>query len=163
MTAYTWSALYAQATEAFGMPPRPEDEAAITAAFEANPGPVAAQLPKLAAAVATGKINYGWAVWAKQCAQGPAREITAAGEGDLDRNLRLAETWVRNAGLHYDSEAEVIDEAFGARGRLEPWAADDLLRHRIATLWREQRPRGQTVEAETLARAAKWKTDTGGF
>jgi len=52
--------------------------------------------------------------------------------------VRLAERRIANLGHQLPSEAELIEELFGKRGLLEPWAGDDALRARMIDVWKRQ-------------------------
>lgn len=70
----------------------------------------------------------------------------------------LAERYIRNAGLYLPDETSVIDELFGQRGRLKTWTTDPTLQERMLIHWRAEQPRVEEAEAESLARAARWRT-----
>jgi len=52
--------------------------------------------------------------------------------------LRLAERRIANLGHQLPSEAELVEELFGKRALLEPWAGDESLRARMVDVWRRQ-------------------------
>jgi hypothetical protein len=52
--------------------------------------------------------------------------------------IRLAERRIANLGHVLPSEAELLEELFGKRALLEPWAHDHELRARMLELWRRQ-------------------------
>ena len=54
-------------------------------------------------------------------------------------SLRLAERYLSSVACALPTEAELVDEVFGARGRLRPWASDEQLRARIVETWRRMR------------------------
>ena len=54
-------------------------------------------------------------------------------------SLRLAERYLSSVACALPTEAELLDEVFGARGRLRPWASDGELRARIVETWRRLR------------------------
>ena len=51
---------------------------------------------------------------------------------------RLAERRIANLGHVLPSEAELLEELFGKRALLEPWAHDDELRARMLDTWKRQ-------------------------
>ena len=52
--------------------------------------------------------------------------------------IRLAERRIANLGHALPSEAELVEELFGKRAPLEPWADDEALRARMVETWRRQ-------------------------
>jgi hypothetical protein len=54
-------------------------------------------------------------------------------------SLRLVERYLESIAHVLPSEAELVDEVFGLRGRLRPWASDEALRARIVETWRRLR------------------------
>jgi hypothetical protein len=53
--------------------------------------------------------------------------------------IRLAESYIRNAGLYLPTEAELLDELFGRHGSLRAFADDGELRARMLECWRQAR------------------------
>jgi hypothetical protein len=52
--------------------------------------------------------------------------------------IRLAERRIVNLGHVLPSEAELLEELFGRRSLLEPWAGDEALRARMVDTWKRQ-------------------------
>lgn len=71
--------------------------------------------------------------------------------------VRLAETWIRNAGHYEPSEQALLDALFGEHGRLKTWADDQALRDRMVKLWEAEHPRGVAADTAQLERAQRWK------
>jgi hypothetical protein len=64
-------------------------------------------------------------------------------DGGLDESgkaqaIRLAERRIANLGHALPSEAEFVEEIFGRRSLLEPWAADPELVVRMVGTWKAQ-------------------------
>jgi len=72
-----------------------------------------------------------------------------------EKAIHLAERWITLTGIFVDREAEVDRELFGPGGLLHHYKDEDVLRHRMLTLWRLERPRGEDVEQEARARAER--------
>ena len=63
---------------------------------------------------------------------------------------------MHNAGVHFPSESEIVDELFNSRGLLRDFT-DEATRAEMLSLFRELRPLGEQVEREELERAEKQK------
>ena len=72
------------------------------------------------------------------------------------REVHLAESWIRNAGLFEPDEASLLDALFGEHGRLRSLDAPEL-RARMLSTWRSLQPAAAQVEHERIARAERWK------
>jgi hypothetical protein len=72
---------------------------------------------------------------------------------DRARNTHLAERFIATAGL-FMPESELLDELFGARGRLRTWPE---LRARMVDAWQAHQPQAELVDVERAERAARWK------
>lgn len=82
-------------------------------------------------------------------------ELPGDNRPERAHDILRAERWIENVGLLYDHEEPVIEELFGERGMLRHQAGDAQLQERLLALWRRHRPRGEQVEQEFLARAAR--------
>ena len=72
---------------------------------------------------------------------------------DRARNTHLAERFIATAGL-FMPESELLDELFGARGRLRAWPE---LRARMVDAWLAHQPEAELVDVERAERAERWK------
>jgi hypothetical protein len=72
---------------------------------------------------------------------------------DRARNAHLAERFIATAGL-FMPEPELMDELFGARGRLRAWPE---LRARMVDAWQAQQPQAVLVDVERTERAERWR------
>jgi len=59
-------------------------------------------------------------------------------ESGKTQAIRLAERRIANLGHQLPSESELIEEIFGKRALLEPWAGDEALRARMVETWKHQ-------------------------
>ena len=150
MTTHDWPTVRTEAIRAFGGDlPHPETEDFVVEVFRAQPVTVLRGIRDVAGDVAAGKVRSGWAVLRKRLeAATQARSDVRVSANELQAEVAAAEGWIRNAGLHFDRERELLDELFGERGRLRDWKDDEALRERLLTLWRDLRPSGEWVERE---------------
>ena len=95
-----------------------------------------------------------------------------------DKVVTNLERWVSTAGLHFDREAEVVEEVFGRteehggswgglirrmtgrQGQEQLRAgllSDQELKARLLELWRRERKKGEQVERDVTARASQWR------
>lgn len=72
---------------------------------------------------------------------------------DRDTRIHNALRWIENAGLHIDTEAELVAELFDPGKPLTMYRTVGL-RDRMIAHWREHRPRGERSELSFEARAA---------
>ena len=72
---------------------------------------------------------------------------------DRARNTHLAERYIATAGL-FMPESELLDELFGARGRLRAWPE---LRARMLDAWQAHQPQAALVDVERIERADRWR------
>jgi hypothetical protein len=117
-----------------------------------DPDYVQAWLDQLEAAKA--KTPVAWFLSGIRSGRLPGEPNTDA---EKAKQVRLAETYVRNAGLYESSADYLLDGLFGERGRLRPWADDQVLRQRIADLWEHEQERVRRSEAELEARIAAYR------
>ncbi len=137
--------------------PHDETEQVVREVFKRSPRLVVDAVEHVGERVQRGKVHNGWAVLLVHLRRAESStELVVTDESERARRIAQAEEWVRNAGLLFVSEAEVEDELFGERGRLRTWA-DDVVRERLLTLWREQRPTGEQIEREELGRAENYR------
>jgi hypothetical protein len=155
VTQYLWSEAREQAVRLFrGDLPRPETEQAVLSVFQREPRRVVEAIEHVGRQVERGGIHSGWAVLRahlRQLSTGAA-EVAASDEDERQHRIGLAEEWIRTAGLHFDRRSEVEDELFGERGRLRPYAGDQVLCLRLVGLWERERPSGERVEHEAAER-----------
>jgi hypothetical protein len=159
MSDFVWAEVRAQAVRLFrGDHPHPETEQDVLDVFKRDPRRVVEAIEHVGRQVGRGGVNSGWAVLRAHLQRGEACVADVVVSDDAERGKRVAqaESWLRHAGMHFASEAEVVDELFGDRGRLRAWAGDELLRERLLDLWRELRPLGEQVEREALERAEQY-------
>jgi hypothetical protein len=72
---------------------------------------------------------------------------------DRARNIHLAERFIATAGL-FMPESELMDELFGARGRLRAWPE---LKPRMVDAWLAHQPQAELVDVERAERAERWR------
>lgn len=157
-TEYVWRELRDHAIELFGDTPGPTVEERILVVFRTHPQIVAVGIDHVAQRRKQGTVTSPWGLLASHLekATAPLDDVTATDERDRDKAIRRAEQWMRAAGKHYDSEAEIIDELFGETAALSIRLFDSPeLRERMLRLWREVRPEGVKIaeQAEMRARA----------
>jgi hypothetical protein len=152
----TWKTVYDDAVSAFGDTPGSDLERRIVEAFERQPLAVQAAIGKLAARYAAGKVRSPWPLVLRELESVDRASVVADSRIEFAQCIRLAETWVRNAGL-YAPPAEVAAELFGRSGRLHAWRDDPSVRERIASLWLHEQPRVAASYADRDARAAAWR------
>lgn len=78
-----------------------------------------------------------------------------ATEADRARAVRLAETWIRNAGHHEPTEESLLAALFDHGARLHPWHNDQQLRQRMTNLWRTTQQGGHPQHATPTPTADK--------
>jgi hypothetical protein len=138
--ATTWEQVYDDAVARFGgQTPGAELEASLVQAFVERPAAVRAAVVKLGDRFASGKVRSPWALMPAELEQGAGRgQVVASESADRERLVRLAERRIANLGHALPSEAELVEELFGRRALLEPWASDDELRARMVETWRRR-------------------------
>jgi hypothetical protein len=152
----TWQTVYDDAVSAFGDTPGAALERSIVEAFERQPLAVQAAIGKLAARFAAGKVRSPWPLVLREIESVDRASVVADSRIEFAQCIRLAESWIRNAGL-YCPPAEVGRELFGDRGRLHAWRDDADVRRRIAELWIAEQPRAELSIAESRERAQRWR------
>lgn len=180
-----WAHLRARAIDAFdGELPNNHTEQLIIEAYEAHPEAVRKALSQVATDFTKGTIRSGWGVTKNRAERilSPPSNPSAATGIDKERAIQRAEQWMKTTGAHYDRQTEVLEELFGAQGRLHAYAqiktietgrneqghaiyalseptGDLALIERMTHLWDQARPAGIKIEEDAHARAEKWKTD----
>lgn len=145
-----WSEVRSQSIERFrGQTPRAQDEEIILEVFERAPVIVLQAIDEIAVA----DVKWCWSALAARLMRGSGgRDVSVDVGPSREKLIASAEQFIRNAGLHFDREEELVDELFGDRGRLRMWAGDSVLVERMSALWRQHRPDGERVEAEAVER-----------
>lgn len=140
-----------------GEPPGAHLEDELIQAYATHPDAVEKAMTKIALAHKAGKIRSPWGALKAEVAKAtdPARNPTHDRGSSREKAIQRAEQWIRNAGLHYDRESEVIDELFGDRGQLRQHDTPEL-RERILELWHTVRPLGEAIELEHETRMRAW-------
>lgn len=154
----TWHELLEQAIRQFGDTPGATLEQHLIDAYADHPAAVQVAISKISQAHQAGKINSPWgAVKAELAKQlNVRRNLPSSSERAVHE--RNTEQWMRTAGLHYDRWTEIHDELFGDRGKLAPWANDQVLEARIRKHYDDHRPTGEQLERDEHDRAAKWQS-----
>ena len=146
--------LYDQLAEATGTTPGQALEQQLARLYERHPHAYAAQTRDVIAAWQAGRINSPWPFLRAAMERIDQHRPTTEHAGpERERDIRLAETWIRNAGL-YAPLAEVEAELYGHSVRLAPYTDDAPLRTRIVELWHNQQPRAEQAQREQAERAA---------
>lgn len=161
---YVWSDIRDRAFEQFaGESLGAETENAIIEVFERRPALVVSLIEEVSTAKANGKVRSGWAILRSRLAQEESKSsVVVTDKAERDKAVKRIEQWMRAAGIHFDSESELVEELFGEPlGRLKHFAKDDKLRERMIELWKAERPRGEQVEREELERARQWRETSG--
>lgn len=154
----TWRTLYNQAVHDFnGDTPGEDLEQRLLDHFATAPTAVKQAIDKLTRRYQDGKIRSPWPLILRELERDQTRDITATDNAEKALQTRLAETYIRNAGLYLPTETELIDDLFGPHGRLRAWTHDTQLQARMTTLWQDQQPRAQQAEHDVTERAEKWK------
>jgi hypothetical protein len=153
VTDYRWDEIRAKAIRQLGETPAGPTEADIIKAFKDNPRHVIAVIEGVTAERASGVVlRSAWAVIRYRTTTSPSEEVIATDQTDRALRSKQAEAWIRNAGVYIDRESELLSELFAEGGMLHPYRTDEL-EERMAALWHEQRPRGETAEADCERRA----------
>ena len=158
----TWGEMRAEISAQFAghVPYDEASERLCMEAWQRNPARVASEVQRLAGAQASGQVRFPWSVLAKMAPsigaevdRGAVADPTAA----RSKAVRCFDSWLRNAGIHYDRWVEVADEIFGERGMLRHWRDDDALIGYVKHSWEEHKHIGAEVEREALERAASYR------
>lgn len=134
MTEHHWHTVRADATIAFSNElPQAQTEQAVLDHFQGHPDIVIALIQEVAEQKRAGKARSGWAILRTRLdAYAATENVRATGHNDRDAAIRQAETFIRNAGVHYPTKDEIIDHLFGHFGKLGPWPD---LEPRMVALW----------------------------
>lgn len=137
----TYEQLYNDLTEATGTTPGSVLAAELEQHYQRHPAAFAANTRSTLDGWAAGRITSPWAFLRSTMRKlEQHRPVPEAAGPERDTAIRLAETWIRNAGLHAPLD-QALDELYGDRGRLRPWQDDHALHTRIVALWHNQQPR----------------------
>jgi hypothetical protein len=153
---YVWADVFTNAVNAFeGQRPTQQLEHDLIQHFERQPAELVAAIAKTATRFQLRKIHSPWPIVLRELEQADERHTIAATDTMEKRvKTRLAETWMRNAGLYCPTRDDALDELFGDHGSLKTWADDQALRAHMGDLWEHEHPRAEQAEAESRARAA---------
>ena len=77
----------------------------------------------------------GWFLSGVRSGNSPGLVVDESGKAQA---IRLAERRIANLGHALPSEAELLEELFGARALLESWASDVELQARMVETWRRR-------------------------
>lgn len=144
----TYADIYDQLVKATADTPGPSLDQDLRALYQRHPATFTAKAKSIIDGWHAGRITSPWAFLRTELQRvDEARTTTEAAAPERTDAIRLAETWIRNAGL-YAPLSEALAELYDRGGRLEPWHTDEDLRQRIADLWHHEQPR---VEANTHA------------
>jgi hypothetical protein len=148
-----WEDLVLETAERFGGTiPHPDTSNAIARVYAHAPQAVTNAIDRIALEYQDGGIRSPWGILKSRVQQIQTTERTTNRANNRDKAIACAEQWVRNAGIHFDRESELIDELYGDRGMLRE---HQDTRDRILELWRELRPIGEQIEAEHEAFMAR--------
>ena len=155
MTTFDWATTRDHAISLYrGDHPGAALEESILHHFEREPQRVIDTIDQIGRSIERGGPNApvsGWAVLAKNLATQPL-DRQVSDNAERTKQLRLAETWIRNTGGNIDRQTELISELYDPDlGRLRHWPDTQP---QIIALWTEQRPRFETMEAQATERMA---------
>lgn len=118
MTAptFVWSETRDAAIVKFaGQTPSAELEQRILEAFQRGPVAVISEIERVAAKLAAGKVASAWPILALNVAERESRpDATVSDESEQVRKVRVAETWIRMAGIYLAAADELLAELFRA-------------------------------------------------
>jgi hypothetical protein len=149
VTTYVWADTRDHANTLFHETPGAALEERILTHFREHPAKVVDHIDSIAIRVAEGKINHGWAILDRELATIPA-DVTITDTAERLKQLRLAETWIRNTGGYINRLEELDSELYDEHlGRLRHWPDT---RQQIHALWHEQRFRFRRTERQAYKR-----------
>ena len=126
--------------------------------WHARPAQVEAEAQRIAALKEEGAVRSAWAVLRTQLESNSTQPAAVADPAaEQAAAVRRAETWLAAAGHYVPTEAEIMDELFGDRGRLRLWDTRELRAQMVET-WRELT---LTSLAATRAGAKLWSFGVG--
>lgn len=143
MTSYDWAAERAKAIAAFSDQPHAQTEQDVLEVFQHSPVLVIEQIESVGKEVQRGSVRSGWAVLRARLLSVERANVIVSDAPSRDKRLANAERWMRSAGLHIESEDELVDELFGERGKLRAWSE---LKPQMLALWAEQRVIGVQID-----------------
>jgi hypothetical protein len=150
-----WEDLALETAERFGGTlPHPDTAAQIAAVYERAPHAVEKAIDRVALEYEQGGIRSPWGILRSRVKQITTSEATATRANERDKTIARAEQWMRNAGMHYDSEQELLDELYGERGRLRDHPDT---RQRMLALWTELRPIGEQLDQDAIDRGTRYQ------
>ncbi len=174
MTEYNWGHLRETAIANWGTVPQGQLEADIIEIFEQQPALVTATITKLTTSFNAGKIHSPWAILRKELQQAtsPDRTPTVTDAAERDKTIAKAEQWIRNTGLHYPTENEILNHLFGIDEQTPPLEWLEAHEHKtrgnpgrplyqgllLATIERTRAEGPQTIPDSGKGPLAKWKT-----
>lgn len=149
---------YALLAEATGTTPGAKLDQDLRDLHQRHPAAFAAKTHEILSGWAAGRITSPWPFLRSAMQKLDEHRPTAENAGpERDKAIRLAETWIRNAGLYEPTPMSLLAALFEDQGRLKPWQDDVDLQRRMVDLWRKEAPRGEKAESAMLERAARWK------
>ena len=138
-----------------GDPPGAALEDQLIQMYTDHPEALERSIEKITLAFKAGKIRSPWGALKAEAekAVDTARNPTHSQATRRSSAVQRAEQWMRNAGMHHDTEAELLDELYGERGRLRehPETQDRML-----ALWRELRPVGEQLDQDAIDRGHRY-------
>lgn len=150
-----WQTLRNEVIQATGDIPGPHLENELITRYAENPTLVERAVEKILAGYAAGKIRSAWGALKTELARAsdPANNPTHDHAASRHKAVTRAEQWLKNAGVHFDRQSELLDELFGERGILREHDTPELRAHILAQ-WQPEI--GQRIQAEHEAFAARW-------
>ena len=145
MNSYSWAEVKRSAIKAFGDElPNAQTEQDVLDAFGDQPAAVVAAIESVAQAKRNGQVRSGWAVLRKRVVSvGSVIDVVVNDRTERDAVVRRVAHWMNHAGLLFDRESEVEDEACRM---LRTFAREDDLLDQCMGLWRKLRPHGEELE-----------------
>lgn len=152
-----WEDLLPDIAESFGGTfPHPDAHERIKAAYLRAPKSVLRQIDRVTAEYHEGGVRSPWGMLHHRVKDIQQDTERAEKVVSRDKALERAEQWIRNAGLMYDRQEEILDELFGAQGMMRTHDTPDARLH-LLLLWRELRPTGELIEHEADARGQRYQ------
>lgn len=154
-----WEDLVLDTAERFGGTfPQPTTADTIAAVYAKAPTAVTRQIDQVAESYAAGTINSPWGILKSRVQRIQTDQPKHQAANDQTKAIERAEQWLRNAGLMYDRESEILDELFGDRGSLRHHDTPTV-RQRILELWRELAPVGAQLEQDATDRGLRHQAE----
>lgn len=139
MKTYVWSTVRDRASKRFADMPGEKLETEIMSVFARRPAQVIDVIERVVHDVDAGKVRAGWPVVMAILRRQESTDLVATDERDREVRVRAAESWIVNAGAHFDREAEVLAELFDRPGILSHWHDDEALQADMIAMWEERR------------------------